>query len=241
MPALADSPEVQILLPIHNEAESIAANVREIYAAVSLFARPEFLLCEDGSQDNTKQVLRELIKEVPARLFLSDQRKGYSLAIRDGMLQLEAPFLIFVDSDGQFDPEDFRKFWENRNTADVLIGWRVQRADNWMRRAMSRTFFVIWKCLYRIRLHDPSCGLILARKQVIRELAGEMGAMGEGFWWEFSARASRLGYTIHEIPVHHRRRASGVSQVYRLRTIPGIGYRHFVALFHIFRETRRRR
>jgi dolichol-phosphate mannosyltransferase len=234
----ADSPEVQVLLPIHNEAESIAATVREIFDAVSRLARLEFLLCEDGSKDNTKQVLRELVKEVPAKLLMSEQRKGYARAVRDGMLELQAPFLLCLDSDGQCDPQDFRKFWENRNAADVLIGWRVQRADTLLRRAMSRTFFLIWKCLYRVRIHDPSCPVVLARKEVIDEIAVEMGAMREGFWWEFSARVSRLGYTIKEFPVHHRRRAAGVTQVYRLRKLPGIGFRHFLALFRIFRETR---
>jgi dolichol-phosphate mannosyltransferase len=234
----ADSPELQVLLPIHNEAASIAATVREIFEAVSLLARPEFLLCEDGSKDNTKQILRELVKEVPARLLLSDDRKGYARAVRDGMLEMEAPYLLCLDSDGQCDPQDFRKFWENRNSADVLIGWRVQRADTLLRRAMSRTFFLVWKCLYHVQIHDPSCPLVLARKEVIHDIAAGMGAMPEGFWWEFSARVSRLGYTIQEFPVHHRRRAAGVTQVYRLRKLPGIGYRHFLALFRIFRETR---
>jgi dolichol-phosphate mannosyltransferase len=233
-----DSPELQILLPIHNEAESIAATVREIYEEVSPLARLEFLLCEDGSKDNTKEVLRALAKEVPAKLLLSEGRKGYSRAVRDGMMEMQAPFLLCLDSDGQCNPKDFRGFWENRNKADVLIGWRVERADTWLRKTMSRTFFGIWKSLYRVPIHDPSCPFVLARKEVIEGVAAKMGAMSEGFWWEFSARASRLGYKIHEFPVHHRLRAAGVTQVYRLGKLPGIGYRHFIALFRIFRETR---
>ncbi|MGD0841332.1 MAG: glycosyltransferase family 2 protein [Candidatus Acidiferrales bacterium] len=234
----ADSPEVQILLPVHNEAQGIAATVHEIYDAISPAARLEFLLCEDGSKDNTKQVLRQLAKELPVKLQLSDDRKGYSRAVRDGMMEMQAPFLLCLDSDGQCDPADFRKFWEARNDADVLIGRRVHRADTLLRKIMSSTFFVIWKMLYRVPIHDPSCPFVLARKEVIHEIAGKMGAMREGFWWEFSARVSRRGYSIQEIPVHHRRRAAGVTQVYHLRKLPDIGYRHFMALFRIFHETR---
>ena len=94
-------PELQILLPIHNEAESIAATIREIYAELSPIVHAEFLLCEDGSKDNTKQVLRELAQTIPAKLLLSDERKGYSRAVRDGMMETEAPFLLCLDSDGQ--------------------------------------------------------------------------------------------------------------------------------------------
>jgi dolichol-phosphate mannosyltransferase len=231
------APEVQVLLPIHNEGESIAATVREIYEELSPIVRVEFILCEDGSRDNTKQVLRELAANIPAKLLLSDNRKGYSRAVRDGMMEMRAPFLLCLDSDGQCDPKDFRKFWENRNRADVSVGWRVNRADTALRKLMSRTFFVAWKILFRMPIHDPSCPYVLARQEVVRDIAKKMGAMREGFWWEFSARIGRSGYTIQEFPVHHRDRAAGVTQVYRLSTLPRIGYQHFLALFRILRET----
>jgi dolichol-phosphate mannosyltransferase len=234
----AETPEVQVLLPIHNEAESIAATVREIYELISPYARMQFLLCEDGSKDSTKEVLRRVAQLLPAKLLLSDARKGYSLAVRDGMLAMDAPFLLCLDSDGQCDPKDFRKFWYARNSVDVLVGWRVERADTLLRRAMSRAFFTIWRALYRAPVHDPSCPFVLARREVVQKIAGTMGAMREGFWWEFSARVSRLGYSIREFPVHHRRRAAGETQVYHLRKLPDIGYRHFLALFRIFSETR---
>lgn len=233
-------PELDVLLPIHNEGESIAATVKEIYEELKPFVRVRFILCEDGSRDNTKQVLTELAMEVPAALFLSEGRKGYSRAVRDGMMQQEAPYLLCLDSDGQCDPKDVRKFWNVRDTADVLLGWRVDRADTWMRKTMSRTFYLAWKVLYRCSLHDPSCPFMLARREVIQELWPQMGAMQQGFWWEFTARAHRFGFSIRELPVHHRDRAAGVTQVYRLKKLPGIGYRHVVALFKIRLETRRR-
>jgi dolichol-phosphate mannosyltransferase len=230
--------DVQVLLPIHNEGESIEATIREIYAEIASFARVEFLLCEDGSIDNTKEVLRRVALEIPAKLLLSEARKGYSKAVRDGMLAADAPYLLCLDSDGQCDPKDFRRMYEARNEADVLIGWRVRRADNWLRKAMSGTFYFVWKALYRCPIHDPSCPFMLARREVVRELASQMGAMQEGFWWEFMARAYRLGYSIREFPVRHRNRAAGVTQVYRLKKLPGIGYRHLLALFRIRWETR---
>ncbi len=230
--------DVQVLLPVHNEADSIEATIREIHRELSRSARVQFILCEDGSRDSTQEVLRRVAHEVPAKLLMSTERKGYSRAVRDGMLAMDAPYLLCLDSDGQCDPKDFAKFWENRTTSDVLIGWRVNRADNWMRKSMSRVFFGFWRGLYGCPIHDPSCPYMLARREVIRALAPQMGAMQQGFWWEFMARVHRLGYSIREFEVNHRDRAAGVTQVYRLRKLPGIGYRHFVALFQILRETR---
>jgi dolichol-phosphate mannosyltransferase len=229
--------DLQILLPVHNEAESIAATIREIYSEISKFGRVEFILCEDGSKDNTKEVLRDVARQIPAKLVLSDERKGYSRAVRDGMAEMDAPYLLCLDSDGQCDPKDFGEFWRLKETADVLIGWRVRRADTVLRKAMSRTFFAAWRALYHVPIHDPSCPFMLARKEVIRDIYKKMGSMREGFWWEFTARVARAGYSIREIPVHHRDRSAGATQVYRLGKLPRIGYQHFRALFQILRET----
>lgn len=203
--------ELEALLPIHNEAESLAATIKEIYNELSPLVRMQFILCEDGSTDNTKDVLRAVATEVPARLFLSDGRKGYSRAVRDGMMQTKAPFLLCLDSDGQCDPKDFQKFWEIRDSANLLIGWRVDRADTWVRKLMFRGFYRAWKLLYRCPIHDPSCPFILASRAVIQDLWPRMGAMQQGFWWEFTARAKRIGFSIREFPVHHRNRAAGVT------------------------------
>jgi hypothetical protein len=79
---------------------------------------------------------------------------------------------------------------------------------------------------------------MLARREVIQVLWPRMGAMQQGFWWEFTARAKRSGLTLRELPVHHRDRAAGVTQVYRLKKLPGIGFRHVIALFQILIEER---
>ncbi len=230
--------DVQILLPIHNEAESIEATIEELYRDLSPQVNLQFLLCEDGSKDNTKEILRGVATRRPAKLLLSESRKGYSRAVRDGMQENDAPYLLCLDSDGQCDPHDFPKFWEARKSAEIILGWRVNRADNWIRKTMSRTFYLVWKTLYGCKVQDPSCPYMLASREVIQDIGPRMGAMQQGFWWEFVARAHLLGYSIKELPVNHRERAAGETQVYKLRKLPGIGYRHFVALFTILSESK---
>src|SRR5579884_3486839 len=117
--------DLEVLLPVHNEGESIEATIREIYGELSREINVGFIICEDGSKDDTKEVLRRLAKELPLHLNLSDQRKGYSRAVRDGMHMLQADYLLCLDSDGQCDPKDFWKFWRVRADADVVLRWRV--------------------------------------------------------------------------------------------------------------------
>jgi hypothetical protein len=65
-----------------------------------------------------------------------------------------------------------------------------------------------------------------------------LGAMQQGFWWEFVARVHRGGYRITELPVHHRLRSAGEIQVCRWSRMPGIFIRHVLAILRIWRETR---
>ena len=151
---------------------------------------------------------------------------------------LESDYLLCLDSDGQCDPKDFWVFWDARNQADVVLGWRMHRADTFTRRAFSRFFYLIYQTVLRTPVHDPSCPYVLIKKAVASRLCGELGAMKQGFWWEFVARVHRRGYTIKEVPVRHRLRTAGVTQVYHCGKMPGIFFRHVAAIFRIWAETR---
>ena len=151
---------------------------------------------------------------------------------------LEADYLLCLDSDGQCDPKDFWAFWDAREQADIVLGWRVNRADNAMRRIFSRFFYHIYQAVLRVPVHDPSCPYVLVKRAVALRLVDELGAMQQGFWWEFVARAHRRKFKIKELPVNHRVRSAGVTQVYRWRKMPEIFLRHVFAIFRIWSETR---
>jgi dolichol-phosphate mannosyltransferase len=230
--------ELDVLLPVHNEAASIEATMRELYDVIGSQVSMRFVVCEDGSRDRTKEVLTELSASLPMKLVMSEERKGYSRAVVDGMNASDAPYLLCLDSDGQCDPKDFARFWEARDRADVVLGNRVNRQDNALRKAMSRSFYLVYRLLYRVPVHDPSCPYMLAPRRVIDAIAPEMREMQQGFWWEFVARVHRRPFSILELPVNHRPRSAGETQVYKLRKLPGIGYRHAVALGKIWYQTR---
>jgi glycosyltransferase involved in cell wall biosynthesis len=231
-----NNPDIEILLPVHNEEASIEKVIREIYDDFSKTLNCQFIICEDGSKDNTKEVITRLSREIPMKLVLSADRKGYTQAVKDGMVVLSAPFLLCLDSDGQCDPKDFWRFWEDRNNYDVILGWRVKRQDVFWRLLFSRIFYYIYQVFFNVPFHDPSCPFMLAQKHVVEDLAMKMGDMQEGFWWEFSARVILSGYKTKEIKVNHRRRFFGKTQVYRLNKVTGIGYYHFLALFKISKQ-----
>ena len=232
------SVELEVLLPVHNEAESIEHTLDEIYQVISGLASMRFIISEDGSSDGTPQILEALVTRYPMKLISSPERKGYSRAVTDGLKILEAPYVLCLDSDGQCDPADFAEFWSKRERANVLIGWRVDRQDTSLRKLLSGTFKLYYRALFGIPIHDPSCPFVLAPKDIVKRLIPQLGVLSQGFWWEFVARVWSHGYSIEEIPVTHRLRAAGQTQVYRLRKLPGIGWTHVTGLMQIWQNYR---
>lgn len=230
---------IDIVVPVHNEGSSIAATLREFHDSVAMQGRIpiRFVVCEDGSKDNTVAVLKSLAGELPLKLISDPVRKGYSRAVIDGLRATESDWVGCIDSDGQCDPADFAKLVSLSKDADMVIGWRNPRADARIRKLMSGAFGFVYRLLFDVRLRDPSCPSILIRRPGLESiLAGNVGILKQGFWWEFVARATAHDLVIRETPVHHRVRSSGTTQVYRPAKVPRIAIEHLLGLWELRRE-----
>jgi len=90
-----------------------------------------------------------------------------------------------------------------------------------------------------VRLRDPSYGFMLMHRARLHEvLRGTPGLAEQGFWWEFNARAVHAGLRVHEIPVRHRSRADGKTQVYRPGRIPAIAAHELGAMIKLRNQLR---
>jgi len=235
------SSPVDLVLPAHNEGPGIARTIQELHDVVAVqHGIPlHFIVCEDGSTDDTVAIVEDLAKTLPILLISSQERKGYSRAVLDGLRAATNPVVGFVDSDGQCDPADFPTLYKELERCDVVVGYRNPRRDALYRKAMSGGFKLAYERLFPVRLRDPSCPFVLLhREDLDRILRGHPGLLTQGFWWEFNARVQNAGLSVHEVPVHHRVRAAGETKVYNPRRIPGIAVRHLRAMFELRRELR---
>ncbi len=233
-------PDVQIVMPVHNEADCIRSVIQEIYIELTRRVQPELIVCEDGSDDGTKEILQELSSKIPMRLIMSNERKGYSQAVIDGIKASTADYVMCFDSDGQFSPRDFWGFYTRRQDYDLSIGCRLRRADALSRRLMSRCFRVLYMMLFHVPIHDPSCGYWLAKRAALNELINKLGTLKQGFAWELIARAHAKGFRIREVPIRHNLRKSGLTRVYYLHKLPRIAGSHILGLFRIWWQVRGR-
>ena len=226
---------LDIVIPAHNEAGSIQSVIRDILDAcdnASIKAR--VIVAEDGSTDGTPERVKELSSELPVLLISAPERLGYSRAVIAGIRASTAPLVAFVDSDGQYDPDDLPRLVGALGDADVMVGIRARRADHWSRRLMSKAFKVVYQLLFAVPVRDPSCPLVVASQHALQTVSqGHLGILQQGFWWEFIARAHHAGLNIKEMSVRHLARRSGKTQVYRPSAIPRIAIRHLSGLVQL--------
>jgi len=231
---------IDVVLPAHNEADSIGATLREFHEvaqAAGLTVR--FIVSEDGSSDATVMIVRTLATTLPITLLSEARRKGYSRAVTDGLRASTAGLVACVDADGQCDPRDLARLRDALDGHDLVVGRRIRRADHWSRLLMSRAFRVVFSMLFSVSLHDPSSPYLLIRRAALeRVLATDPGILPQGFWWEFYARAAHLRLTMTEVPVAHRARSAGRTQVYLPTKIPRIALVHLIGLIRLRRELR---
>jgi glycosyltransferase involved in cell wall biosynthesis len=239
MPTVPTAERIEVVLPAHNEATSLAQTVREFYHVthdVQGFTI-EFVICEDGSSDNTREVAIGLTSELPVRVLSSVERKGYQRAVTEGLNSTSSNLVAFVDGDGQCDPSDFMRLYQSLDSQDIVIGCRTPRSDGLVRRLMSRAFGIAYRSLFPIPLKDPSCPFLIMRREAIPLVLTEgFGLLGQGFWWEFMARAYSAGLKVGEIPIRHRPRTAGKTQIYRPRRVPRIALENLRGLVLLHRE-----
>ncbi|HYG73377.1 MAG TPA: glycosyltransferase family 2 protein [Actinomycetota bacterium] len=233
---------IDVLMPAHNEGSSIGVTIREFHEVASerLGIAVRFVVAEDGSTDDTCDVIRSVGEDLPVELLSFPERKGYSKAVVDGFRATSGDVVCFIDSDGQLDPADLPRLLRRLEGRDLVVGYRVHRNDTMLRRAMSGAFKALYRMLFPVRLRDPSCPYLVIRRDALeRVLEGSPGILKQGFWWEFNARAAAHRLDVAEVPVRHRRRTAGETQVYRLEKIPRIAYEHILGLFALRRELQR--
>lgn len=229
-----DVPDLNIILPVHNEVNSLGKVLEEWKDEVDkLKIRYEFVICEDGSTDGTKELLNDLQYKFPIALSQEDAQRGYGKAVIDGIKLSHSHLVLCIDSDGQCDPKDFHEFWRNKDTSDILIGWRTNRQDSFLRKLYSGSFKKVFNMLFSSGLHDPSAPFVLFRKQKIIDNLDYLFYLQEGFWWGFVAMCCKKKLRIKEIPINHRIRFDGGTRVFVFSRIFSIAFRNLTGLIRL--------
>ena len=234
--------KIALIMPVYNEADTIKDTVREFYEkVVSKMGNVDIWVFEDGSTDGTGKALEELEDEFP--LFHAQttaKRKGYPRAMKEAFLNIDAneyDYVVAVDSDGQYEPDDFFKLWSimQRDSPDIVMGRRMARREPPYRRMLSRGLQLLERVMFPVQCKDVTSVMRLMKVDLAHEIAKEIKYSPYNFWLEFTARMSLNGYRITEVPISYRERAGG-SRVYSVKKMPKVVFSEFKALREVRHE-----
>ncbi len=228
-------PGFLIIMPVHNEAESIERVLTDFHDRVATPLGAEILVCEDGSTDGTRKVLQRLARNLPFRYLSDSRRLGYEKSVKRA-LRLARDDVLFSDSDGQYRPKDLWRLLNEADGFDMVIGRKVKREESLYRIILWKGFHFLVKLLFGMRLHDIDCGFRLVKQHVIQDTLDLVRDLPFSFWAEFTIIASRRGHKIREIPISHRRRLHGGTTIYQPKKLPRIMLAQFLGLVRLRRR-----
>jgi glycosyltransferase involved in cell wall biosynthesis len=216
----AREPSVSLVVPGLNEAASLPELARRITAVLDEQEVPfELIFVDDGSSDDTWEVVAELHAEDPRVMGVRLRKNfGKAMALSAGFARVRGEVVVMMDADLQDDPVDLPKFLQKiEEGLDVVVGWKVDRRDPLNRRVLSKIFNGIVALVTGVRLHDMNCGFKAYRREVI----GSIPIYGDLFRF-IPVLANWQGFTVGEVPVKHHARKHGRSRYGLERILRGL-------------------
>jgi glycosyltransferase involved in cell wall biosynthesis len=222
--------DISLVIPLLNEAESLPELTAWIEKVMTEnHYSYEVIYVDDGSTDNSWQVIEELRKKNPCVKGIKFQRNyGKSAGLNEGFRAAQGDVVITMDADLQDSPDEIPELRKMVLTDgyDLVSGWKKKRYDNKLTKNLpSKLFNAVARSMSKIQLHDFNCGLKAYRNKVVKciEVYGEMHRY-------VPVLAKWSGFKkIGEKVVEHRPRKYGVSKFGWTRFING-----FLDLLTIF-------
>jgi glycosyltransferase involved in cell wall biosynthesis len=212
------SPELSVVIPIHNEAPNLEQLYRECTEALDRWGRVyELILVDDGSTDESFGILKRLQQSDKRVKVIRFRRQfGQTAGFAAGFALARGRLIATADGDLQNDPRDLPALIARLDQGfDIVCGWRKDRKDSFLnRRLPSMIANRVISLATGVHLNDYGCSLKVFRAEVVKPLRlyGEMHRF-------LPALASEMGVRIAEQPVNHRPRVHGRSKYGISRTI----------------------
>ena len=208
---------VSVVVPLLNEQDNIGPLYEQITETLSGIHDYEIIFIDDGSSDNSFDVLANLHKaDTRVRVISFRKNFGQTSALSAGFAHARGKVIVAIDADLQNDPADIPEMIAKLDEGfDVVSGWRKKRHDNAVTRLLpSKIANWLISRITGVKLHDYGCTLKVYRREVLEEikLYGEMHRF-------IPALASWSGARIAEMPVNHRPRTAGKTKYGLGRTL----------------------
>jgi len=218
-------PSITAFFPAFNDGGTISSMV--ISALITLPKVTddyEVIIINDGSQDYTGEMLKELARIYPqVRIIHHPTNKGYGSALRSGFGAAKKEWIFYTDGDAQYDPRELVKLVSAVHPdTDVVNGYKISRQDPLHRIVIGRLYHRIVRILFGFQLRDVDCDYRLIKRKIFDEV--KLNSTSGTICLELVKKFQDAGYQFEEVPVHHFHRAYGKSQFFNFRRLFRTGY-----------------
>jgi glycosyltransferase involved in cell wall biosynthesis len=199
--------------PAHNEEANLAGLVEEALAALPEIAETfEIIAVNDGSRDSTGSIADGLAAAHPdvVRAVHHPTNLGYGAALRSGLGAARYELVAFTDGDRQFKVPDVGRLTERLagpGTPDVVVGFRIKRADPLIRTLYARAYRLANRIFFGLQVTDVDCACKLFRREALEGLRVDSG--GAFFSAELLIKLQAAGRTVVEVGIPHYPRTAG--------------------------------
>ncbi len=211
---------LSIFFPAYNDSGTIASLViTALRTARKLTPDYEVIVVNDGSADNTAEILDELARTYPeVRIVHHEKNRGYGGALRTGFATAKRELVFYTDGDAQYDPAEMEVLWRRFDAGvDLVNGYKISRSDPLHRIVIGRIYHHTVKVLFGLTVRDVDCDFRMMRRSIFETVHLEKNS--GVICLEMMKKITDGGFRIAEVPVHHYHRAFGKSQFFNFRRI----------------------
>ena len=212
---------LSLFFPAYNEEGNIKNTVEKAIPVLkNVASKYELLIVDDGSKDKTGEIADKLAEEYSfIRVVHRHPNQGYGAALKSGFYNSKQEWIVFTDSDGQFDFSEVTRLIEKSGEADIVAGYRINRQDPLMRKIFGFGWTFLSRLLLDVGVRDVDCAFKLVKKKVIDTIPKLQSTRGGMISPELLGRARKAGFKIVEVGVHHYPRKEGKQTGANLKVI----------------------
>jgi glycosyltransferase involved in cell wall biosynthesis len=198
---MVSSYEISIIIPVFNEAETLASLIEKIHAL--RLARAEIIIVDDGSTDGSA----EIALNAGASVIRHPYNIGNGAAVKSGIRGARGKFLLLMDGDGQHKPEDIPKLLAEASSYHMVVGARGKGSKlRFHRYAANLVYNLLATYVTRFKVQDLTSGFrVLSRRDAHRFI--DLLPNTFSYPTTLTLAFLRSGYTVKYIPIQSLYRA----------------------------------
>ncbi len=220
---------LSVFFPAYNDAPSLPGLIAKTFAVLREHVEDfEVIVVNDGSQDNTGEVLRQLQEEFGPRMrvITHEVNRGYGGALRTGFAASTKEFVFYTDGDGQYDVGELPKLLGLMSPGVSFVnGYKLERNDPWHRIFVGKAYNQFARLLFNVHLRDIDCDFRLIRRELLEEI--KLESTSGTICVELVRKLELCGMQVKEVGVHHYPRLHGRSQFFRIKSLATTFYQLF--------------